>query len=639
MMLPRRLLWLVLGYFSLTRLALLLGHWGEIDAPFGELPLTLLTGLLYDLSFCLYASLPLLLYLWLVPGRWWSQRWHRLLMLGLIATALAGLGFIAIAEWLFWDEFGVRFNFIAVDYLIYRQEVSNNIAESYPLPLLLSLVAAQALAISLALRHWLLPRQLPLPARRQRLLPLTATLAATVVVALVVGQQQRQLSDNRYLNELASNGPYQFIAAFRNNELDYSSFYPTLAEPQLGSQLRQAVTAPHDWLTDPSTVGIRRWIDNPGHERRLNVVLVMVESLGADHVGYLGGKPGLTPYLDQLASQSLAFTNLYATGNRTVRGLEAVTLSMPPTPGSAIVKRIGRETGLWSLGNVLRAKGYDARFIYGGRGYFDNMSAFFAGNGYDVIDQSSVPAAEQGFTNAWGMADEYLYSQALAAADEANVAGKPFFFHLMTTSNHRPYSYPEGRIDIPSGSGRDGAVKYSDWALHDFLLRARSHPWFADTLFVVVADHTAGSAGKSALPVARYHIPLLIYGPGLVDARQVDTLASQIDVAPTLLALLNMDYGSSFFGRNILTMAAEEGRALIANYQELGYLHHDQLVILRPQQPPQLQQQPLQQGPVAASSSDQPQVAEAIAFYQGASQIYGQGLNRWPAEDGLLGQH
>ena len=144
------------------------------------------------------------------------------------------------------------------------------------------------------------------------------------------------------------------------------------------------------------------------------------------------------------------------------------------------------------------------------------------------------------------------------------------FLQLMTTSNHRPYSYPEGRIDIPSVSGRDGAVKYSDWALHDFLLRARSHPWFADTLFVVVADHTAGSAGKTALPVERYHIPLLIYGPGLVDARQVDTLASQIDVAPTLLALLNMDYGSSFFGRNILAMAAEDGRALIANYQELG---------------------------------------------------------------------
>ena len=86
-------------------------------------------------------------------------------------------------------------------------------------------------------------------------------------------------------------------------------------------------------------------------------------------------------------------------------------------------------------------------------------------------------------------------------------------------------------------------------------------------------------------------------------------------------------------------MAAEDGRALIANYQELGYLHHDQLVILRPQQPPQLQQRPLLQGPVTTSSSDQPQVAEAIAFYQGASEIYRQGLNRWPAADGLLGQH
>jgi phosphoglycerol transferase MdoB-like AlkP superfamily enzyme len=155
------------------------------------------------------------------------------------------------------------------------------------------------------------------------------------------------------------------------------------------------------------------------------------------------------------------------------------------------------------LGNVLKERGYDVRFLYGGRGYFNNMNAFFSGNGYQVIDQSSSPDKDMVFTNAWGMSDEDPYTQAIHAADQASASKQPFFFHLMTTSNHRPYTYPEGRIEIPSGSGRSGGVKYTDWAIGDFLKRAQATPWFEDTLFVIIADHTAHSAGKTDLTVNR----------------------------------------------------------------------------------------------------------------------------------------
>ncbi len=187
---------------------------------------------------------------------------------------------------------------------------------------------------------------------------------------------------------------------------------------------------------------------------------------------------------------------------------------MPPTPGRSIVKRIGRESGFASLGQQLASKGYDSVFLYGGRGYFDNMSAFFSGNGYRVVDQSSADEADIHFKNAWGMADEDLYRLALREADADHAAGKPFLLQLMTTSNHRPYSYPDGRIDIPSSEGREGAVKYTDYAIGEFLAQARGKPWFANTLFVFVADHTAGSAGSQDLPVPSYHIPLFIYAPG-----------------------------------------------------------------------------------------------------------------------------
>jgi phosphoglycerol transferase MdoB-like AlkP superfamily enzyme len=267
---------------------------------------------------------------------------------------------------------------------------------------------------------------------------------------------------------------------------------------------------------------------------------VTVESLSASFLTRFGETRGLTPFLDGLRAESLFFERFYATGTRTVRGLEAVTLSMPPTPGRSIVKRIGRESGHWSLGRVLREHGYAARFLYGGRGYFDNMNAFFRGNGYAITDQSSVPDTQIGFANAWGMSDEDLYRQVLAEADRAAAAGMPFFFHVMTTSNHRPYTFPEGRIDIPSGSGRKGAVKYTDYALGQLFAAARERPWFDDTLFVILADHTHGAAGREALPLQRYHIPLWLYAPRHVVPGIVTQPASQVDLAPTLLGLLGI---------------------------------------------------------------------------------------------------
>jgi len=282
------------------------------------------------------------------------------------------------------------------------------------------------------------------------------------------------------------------------------------------------------------------------------------------------------------------------------------------------------------LREILKEKGYDVRFLYGGRGYFDNMNAFFSGNGYQIIDQSSVPDKDMIFTNAWGMSDEDLYTQAIQVADQASESKQPFFFHLMTTSNHRPYTYPEGRIDTPSGTGRSGAVKYTDWAIGDFLQRAKEKPWFEDTLFVIIADHSARSAGKTDLPVNKYHIPLIIHAPRQIAPKKVDKLASQIDLAPTLLAMLNMDYTSTFFGKNILITPQNEERALIGNYQKLGFYQPGRLSILAPKKEMILQENPESDSPetIVLKTPDD-RTRKNIAYYQGASYIYKHQLNAW----------
>ena len=159
-----------------------------------------------------------------------------------------------------------------------------------------------------------------------------------------------------------------------------------------------------------------------------------------------------------------------------------------------------------------------------------------------------------------------------------------FFAHVMTTSNHRPYTYPGGpHRHSFQGTGRDGAVKYTDWAIGDFIERARKQAWFDDTVFVIVADHCAAARGKTDLPLDRFHIPLLIYAPKHIAPARIETIASQIDVAPTVLALLNFSYVSRFFGQDILNEGRTHQRAMMANYQTVGYYEHGMLVELRPQ--------------------------------------------------------
>ncbi|MFJ4248546.1 LTA synthase family protein [Pseudomonas sp. NPDC089741] len=631
---PLRLLLLITGawlvIFSVTRAVLLLTH---LDEAGGGTFSVFGIGLLYDLGFLAYAALPMGLYLLLCPPALWRRRGHRWFLQGLFTASLFAMLFVSVAEWLFWDEFGVRFNFIAVDYLVYSDEVLNNVLESYPIATLLSILALLAVAISFALRKpFNAALDAPLPPLRRRLLNALALLLVTGLSLQLLSQDApRAQGGNAYQNELASNGPYQFFAAFRNNELDYTQFYSSHAPDVVARQIRAELNEPNARFIGQDPQDIRRMIDNPGTARTPNIVLVTIESLSAKYLGSNGDDRNLTPNLDALRKQSLYFNNFYATGTRTDRGLEAITLAIPPTPGRSIVKRIGRESGFASLGQQLSAVGYDSVFVYGGRGYFDNMNAFFSGNGYRVVDQSSVDEADIHFKNAWGMADEDLYKQTLKLADADYAKQQPFLLQLMTTSNHRPYTYPDNRIDIKSGNGRDGAVKYTDYAIGQFLEQARQKPWFDNTIFIFVADHTAGSAGKEDLPIANYQIPLFIYAPKFIEPRENGQLASQIDLAPTLLGLLNLDYQSTFFGRNLLQDNPLPPRVVVGNYQHLGLFNGKDLAILSPRQGLRRHDDALSESRESRATSADPLISRAITYYQSASYGFKQQLLGWKA--------
>jgi len=196
----------------------------------------------------------------------------------------------------------------------------------------------------------------------------------------------------------------------------------------------------------------------------------------------------------------------------------------------------------------------------------------------------------------------------------------------MTTSNHRPYTYPEGRIDIPSHTSREGAVKYTDYAIGKFMRECRRKPWFDSTVFVIVADHCARSAGKTELPVNMYHIPLWIYSPANIQPAKVDRLMSQIDLGPTLLGLLNFSYKSKFFGYDIFKLEKGRERVFISTYQNIGYIKDDKLVILYPQKKVETFRINFDNGAAQHVANDNKMIDEAISWYQVASYEFKHGI-------------
>jgi phosphoglycerol transferase MdoB-like AlkP superfamily enzyme len=249
------------------------------------------------------------------------------------------------------------------------------------------------------------------------------------------------------------------------------------------------------------------------------------------------------------------------------------------------------------------------------------MRDFFGGNGYRVMDRTDIAKEHITHENVWGVADEDIFNQALRELDKTTTTGKPQFMHVMTTSNHRPFTYPAGRIDLPSGSGREGAVKYTDWAIGDFLKKARTKPWFDNTLFVLLADHTSHGRGKTALPPEHYEIPMWIFAPKHVKPAAIDWLASQIDVAPTILGQLGLGYESRFFGKDMVKEGKGHQRAFMSNYLTVGYMENGAVVELMPKR----RQRVMDIASAKAVSEDQAgikrMIEEAIAHYQTAADI------------------
>lgn len=579
----------------IVRCAFIWLSWGNSAFSLFNLATIFIKGFLYDLAVAVFFSVPYAIYLLLLPEKWNRSATNRTLTYTGYFILILLCMFSFFAEITFWKEFESRFNFIAVDYLIYTYEVVNNIRQSYPLEYL----AGGMILITSCIMLFFEKRKVfrnSFHSTTPLLLRFKLTgmiIIAAITAGLFLNTRWAEKSTNSYVNELSKAGIFSFFNAFKSNELDYERFYLTTGPGTFFPEIQERLKEPGSVFNN-NNLSIRRQVNDTAVADRPNVIMITIESLSADFLEHFGNKEGLTPTLDSIAGKSVLFTDMYATGTRTVRGMEALTLSIPPTPGNSIVRRANND-GLFCIGTVFKKAGYSRTFFYGGDGYFDNMNSYFGNNGFNITDRGShlvpgehftgkrtrIPDEKVHFENAWGICDEDLYDAVIRDADEQYASKQPFYDFVMTTSNHRPYTYPSGKIDIAPGTGRNGAVKYTDYAIKEFLKKIQEKPWFKNTVIIFIADHCASSGGKNEINISRYHIPCMIYNLKDVAPFTIDKQCSQIDLYPTLFGMLGWSYESDFYGKNVL-LSTYQPRAFVGTYQKLGYLVNDSLQVLGP---------------------------------------------------------
>ena len=569
----------LLAVFFGLRLALFF-KFGPTGASPLDMWLTFLVGLHRDAYVALLLMLPLLFWFFIMPNRWFAATWHRALFrFACFAWWLAEI-FALMAEFFFFEEFRSRFNTVAVDYVLYPTEVFINIWDSYPVVTVVILCSSLSvvwvwIAHRLFREMWL--DQSP-PGKRFAWLLGAAALVA--ILTPTVKFKGAHAGTDRTLNEIANNGAIAFACAAWTHHLDYAAFYKTIPKDEAYVRVRRLLASTNaTFFAEGRT--LRRKVDGDLTRPRLNVVIFLEESLGSEFWGCLGRTNTCTPEMDKLATgEGMLFTDLYACGNRTVRGFEGVLSSFPPLPGDSIVKR-DLSDNVETIARVLKRDGYNTIFLYGGRGLFDGMRSFTTRNGYDrFIEQKHFD--QPTFTTIWGVCDEDIFKRALEEFRELSRQDKPFLGTILSVSNHKPYTYPAGRIpEDPNERQRENAVKYSDWCLGQFFKLAKQEPFWTNTIFAVVADHGARVYGSQRIPIHSYEIPMVILGPAAVPRpARVSAPGGSLDVSPTILGLLGRPYETTFFGRDLLRESPAQGRALLNHNRDIGLFTQNRLVVL-----------------------------------------------------------
>ncbi len=500
--------------------------------------------------------------------------------------------YVENATFPFVAQYDVRPNYLFVEYLKYPKEVTSMILKEYPLQLLMAFAM-------LAVMAWGYLRFSPLNLEAAIRTPLWQRILLVLPIAVLLfigirssyGHRPANISDalystNRMANEIAKNSLYSIGYAYYS----YSRENDNLVQSYGKIELQDAYNRVSKRLNIPKGSEIpfsRPVISHFPAQKPKNLVIFIQESLGSQFVGFSGGDVTITPNLEKLSHEGLAFTNLFSNGTRSIRGLAAMTSGWLPLAGEGVVKRNKSQSDFFTVASLLKPLGYKSSFIYGGEGRFDNMRSWYMGNGFDeVIEQKDY--ANPSFVSTWGVSDEDLVTKANHKFKTYTKNGDKFVSVMFSSSNHSPFELPDGKIEFIKGKPRQGvdnAVKYADFAIGRFFELAKKEAYYKDTVFVIVADHNIRVYGDDLVPVNMFHIPALIISNGL-KAQKFDALSTQPDVLATALDLLGVNLTYPVLGHSIYGDTKQEMAFMMFN-DMFALRVHDKVTIIQPNKPAQ----------------------------------------------------
>ena len=476
----------------------------------------------FDLVVVSAVCLVVVLVQWLAPARFLMSSAWRHISAAWLSFWLMLIVWNEAATPDFMAEFGVRPNRLYVEYLGTPKEIFLTIWEAHR-PALLTGVTLTALSgfLAWARLHARVQRPPPLALRLVAMVPVLLALA--IGVRGSIGHRPLNISyaassSDPVINDLALNSTYSALHALvqMRRENDVIKAYSRLAQEEVISRVRSGMQIPPAAFDDPSRPSAHQLVPTAHPSGKPNLVILMQESLGAHYFKSLGGLP-VAQKLESWQTRSFWFDQLYASGTRSARGLEAVVSGFLPTRARSVLKLEGAQHDFFTLAQALKSQGYRTEFIYGGDSSFDNMRRFFLGNGFDrVIDWSDL-TPEAHFSTTWGVSDEDLYERVHREVTEHARDGQPFFTLVFSTSNHPPYDFPDGRIELyeQPKTTSNNAARYADFAVGSYLETAQASPYWGNTLFMVVADHESKPYGDGLIPIFSFHIPAFIAGgPG-----------------------------------------------------------------------------------------------------------------------------
>ncbi len=582
-----RMMLLCLLILSISRAGLVIWQYDRV-ADTHQLMNIFLQGIRADLIMVsLWVLLPCLLIPLFKPNQW-QKAWDKFTYYWACVGALLII-FMELATPSFIMQYDIRPNRLFIEYLKYPKEVFSTLWNGFRVPLILGVTLSIVLSYFAA--RFIRDKKPVTHTYSWRMILLTWPLVILVLFAAIRSTTQHRpanpaffaITGDALVNSLVISSSYSVLFAIYNmkHESKSSEVYGKLDKV---TTIKENLSWP--WLQEyqfsnaelptlhQQTAAIQR--DKP-----LNLIILLQESLGATFVESLGGL-SVTPELEKLKSEGWWFEQLYATGTRSVRGIEAVVSGYPPTPAQSVVKLSLSQKNFFTIAELLKNQGFHTEFIYGGEAHFDNMRSFFTGNGFQqMIDINDIKNPV--FVGSWGASDEDLYNHAHQHLLELSKQNKPFFSLIFSSTNHAPFEFPDGRIDLHEQPKNtvNNAVKYADYALGEFIKKAKASPYWDKTLFLIVADHDNRVYGNNLVPVEKFHIPGLILGAD-IQPKIIAPIASQIDLGPTLFSLIGISGEHPMLGRDFARYPDQPGRAVMQFEDYFALMEEDKLTILKP---------------------------------------------------------